>query len=171
MPKPTQDYYKVLGVPRDASREVIRQAYRRLARKRRPDTDGGSSEQFQILRDAYKTLVNTETRARYDRALLRDQEAPASRSASGEIFLLPKEAARGGTLPVDVPVRSVCRACRGGALSWGCPYCMGEGQTVSRMPIAVHIPSGVKDGTVIQIRLHTATPSWALLTVHVGQYK
>ncbi|MCC6405733.1 MAG: DnaJ domain-containing protein [Planctomycetes bacterium] len=63
------DYYGVLGVPRDASVEAIRSAYRKLARKQHPDIDksAGSTERFQRINEAYEVLKDPEKRARYDR--------------------------------------------------------------------------------------------------------
>lgn len=63
------DYYSVLGVARDASKEDIKQAYRRLARKYHPDVnkEAGAEERFKEINRAYEVLSEPETRARYDR--------------------------------------------------------------------------------------------------------
>ncbi|MEO0947221.1 MAG: molecular chaperone DnaJ [Cyanobacteria bacterium J06641_5] len=63
------DYYSVLGVSRDASKEDIKQAYRRLARKYHPDVnkEAGAEERFKEINRAYEVLSEPETRARYDR--------------------------------------------------------------------------------------------------------
>lgn len=59
------DYYKTLGLDKSASSDDIKQAYRRLASKMHPDK-GGSTEDFQKLEEAYRTLSDPEKRAEYD---------------------------------------------------------------------------------------------------------
>src|SRR2546421_5175858 len=69
MPVATRDYYEVLGVPRDASAEDIRRAYRRLAREYHPDRnkEEGAEERFKEIAEAYEVLRDPEKRACYDR--------------------------------------------------------------------------------------------------------
>jgi molecular chaperone DnaJ len=63
------DYYDILGVSRDASKEDIKRAYRRLARKYHPDVNKevGAEERFKEINRAYEVLSEPETRTRYDR--------------------------------------------------------------------------------------------------------
>ena len=61
-----KDYYKILGVPRNASQEEIKKAYRRLAHKYHPDK-GGDEKKFKEINEAYQVLSNPEKRAQYDR--------------------------------------------------------------------------------------------------------
>lgn len=63
------DYYKVLGVKRAASRDEIRDAYRRLAKERHPDRPGGSQEEFARLQEAHATLTDPNERRQHDEAL------------------------------------------------------------------------------------------------------
>jgi curved DNA-binding protein CbpA/Tfp pilus assembly protein PilF len=65
----SQNHYEVLGVPRSASSEVIKQAYRRLATQLHPDKHGGDlryEEQFKAVAIAYGILGNADRRAQYD---------------------------------------------------------------------------------------------------------
>ena len=63
------DYYKVLGVKRGASAAEIKSAYRRLARQRHPDLNGGTEQaarEFALISLAYRTLSDPHERAHYD---------------------------------------------------------------------------------------------------------
>jgi curved DNA-binding protein len=63
-----RDYYETLEVPRTASSEDIRRAYRRLARKYHPDVnkESGAEDRFKQISEAYEVLRDDEKRARYD---------------------------------------------------------------------------------------------------------
>ena len=64
-----RDYYETLGVPRDASNEDIRRAYRKLARQYHPDVnkEPGAEDRFKEISEAYEVLRDEEKRERYDR--------------------------------------------------------------------------------------------------------
>ena len=63
-----RDYYEVMGVARDASQEVIKRAYRRLARKYHPDVskEPDAEAKFKQLQEAYEVLKDPEKRAAYN---------------------------------------------------------------------------------------------------------
>jgi hypothetical protein len=66
------DYYKILGVKRTASRSEIKSAYRKLARLRHPDVNGGSesaAREFTLLSKAYHVLCDPQERAYYNEQL------------------------------------------------------------------------------------------------------
>jgi molecular chaperone DnaJ len=62
-----KDYYKILGVPRDASDDEIKKAYRRLAHQYHPDKPGGDEKKFKEINEAYSVLSDKEKRAQYDK--------------------------------------------------------------------------------------------------------
>lgn len=65
-----RDYYEVLGVPKEATKEQIKKAYRKQALKYHPDKNPGdkkSEENFKEAAEAYEILSSDEKKARYDR--------------------------------------------------------------------------------------------------------
>ena len=66
-----RDYYEVLGVPRTATSDDIKRAYRQLARKHHPDLQpvaerGRAAERFKEINEAYEVLSDPEKRSKYD---------------------------------------------------------------------------------------------------------
>jgi curved DNA-binding protein len=68
MPVQFKDYYEVLRVPREASEEEIRKAYRKLARQYHPDVNKhpDAESKFKEIGEAYEVLGDPEKRRRYD---------------------------------------------------------------------------------------------------------
>lgn len=65
-----KDYYRILGVRREAGEKEIKQAYRKLARKYHPDVnpnDKTAEARFKEINEAYEVLSDKEKRAKYDR--------------------------------------------------------------------------------------------------------
>ena len=63
------DYYKILGVERNATEQEIKKAYRKLALKYHPDRNPGkkdAEEKFKEINEAYQVLSDPQKRARYD---------------------------------------------------------------------------------------------------------
>ena len=63
-----KDYYRILGVDRNADDKAIKSAYRKLARKHHPDVSkgAGAAEKFKEINEAYEVLSDPEKRRRYD---------------------------------------------------------------------------------------------------------
>ena len=187
MEKP-KDYYQLLGVPRDASLTAIKRAFRRLARQYRPERPApGGTDAIAELQAAYETLTDAERRRRYDdelrgreplesptwsfvrRTPVGDLRRPFTPSIlAGDIVLRPAEAAAGCVVSLDVPVTATCDGCEGtGGVLLDCDRCLGEGKVSRRLPVPVHIPPGVREGAVFQVRTDDPAVPSILLTVHL----
>jgi molecular chaperone DnaJ len=88
-----ENYYAILGVPKDASVDDIKKAYRRLALESHPDRfpgDAEAEERFRKVSEAYSVLSSPGQRARYDTSLLLPQgldlTAPATIPSARDVF-------------------------------------------------------------------------------------
>lgn len=86
MPK---DYYDILGVKKDASKEEIKKAYKTLAKKYHPDMnkEAGAQEKFKEINEAAQVLGDEEKRSQYDRF----GDADSFKQASGFSGFDPRE--------------------------------------------------------------------------------
>lgn len=62
----SKDYYETLGVSKEASKEDIKKAFRKLAHQYHPDKKGGSAEKFKEVNEAYGILSDDKKRAEYN---------------------------------------------------------------------------------------------------------
>lgn len=85
-----KDYYKIMGVSRDASAEEIKRAYRKLARKYHPDVskEPDAEARFKEINEAYEVLKDPKKRAAYDQL--------GTRWKAGEEFRPPPDWNVGG---------------------------------------------------------------------------
>lgn len=81
-----KDYYRLLGVSRDADEKTIKKAYRKLARQYHPDTNPDNSEaeeHFKEINEAYEVLGDPDKRAKYDRFGSQYQQWQGAGAGSG----------------------------------------------------------------------------------------
>lgn len=154
------DYYAVLGVGRDASDLAVRAAYRRLVLNHHPDRhpdDPAATTRLKHLVEAYETLGNETQRGLYDAGtstvppvepgapweeLLgrvvdavigpRDKRPSPGRDHQYRLELTLKEAARGCTHSLQLPLQADCQRCEGRGFPLEifptiCPRCQGAG--------------------------------------------
>jgi molecular chaperone DnaJ len=154
------DHYETLGVPRSASSEEIKKAYRKLARELHPDVNDSddAQERFKLVTHAYEVLGDDQARRRYDSGgdsqsfgfgdifetfFGVGQRGPRSRAERGQDALLRvelsfEEAIFGveKSIPVDTAV--LCDTCSGSCAKPGtsprvCDICHGSGQVQTQV--------------------------------------
>lgn len=62
----SKDYYKILGVEKNASEDEVKKAFRKLAHKYHPDKQGGDEAKFKEVNEAYQIVGDKEKRSKYD---------------------------------------------------------------------------------------------------------
>ena len=88
MSKPAKDYYRLLGVERDANEENIRSAYRNLAQQYDPDLNPGSDNaetRFKDIQHAYEVLSDPQKREKYDSEEIQTDDGAPSGSYPSEV--------------------------------------------------------------------------------------
>ncbi len=176
-----KDYYKILGVTKSSTKEDIKKAYRKLARKYHPDLnpDNKESEQkFKEIQEANEVLSDDEKRKTYDmygtaefqpgtgRTTWRWQEATPGgvefnfgdtggfQDLFGEIFSSRRSSRRGPSKGRDVEYQVTIdfdTAINGGARDITISKQSMNGK-VSRETLSVKIPPGVHDGSRIRVK-------------------
>ncbi|KKU11768.1 MAG: Chaperone protein DnaJ, partial [Parcubacteria group bacterium GW2011_GWC2_45_7] len=90
----SKDYYKVLGVEKNASAEEIKKAFKKLAMTHHPDRQGGNEAKFKEINEAYQVLSDQNKRERYNQfGSDFEQQGGFGGGASWDDFM---RAARGG---------------------------------------------------------------------------
>jgi DnaJ-class molecular chaperone len=118
--------FTVLGVPFNATKDEVRAAYRQLTKKCHPDVnpdDPEAAERFNILNQAYKTLVDEiDGVAKRDRTLGSRSRAPTVITIRRNVFLTVHEAMTGCKKPIE-------------GISGPCACCSGEGRVPTQAPV------------------------------------
>jgi DnaJ-class molecular chaperone len=203
-----KEYYEVLGVPRTATADEIKKAYRALARKYHPDVnpdDPTAEDKFKELNEAYEVLSDPEKRKRYDELganwqagadftpppgwerVRTDFGDAGDRFAGGragdfsdffetlfgaargpragpgfamrgadveaEISLGLEDVDQGATRTLTLQVAERCADCGGTGIRDNrlCPTCRGAGVVRRPKSLSVHIPVGIREGSVIRL--------------------
>jgi len=90
----SKDYYKLLGVEKNATQDEIKKAFKKLAMQHHPDRPGGDEKKFKEINEAYQVLGDAEKRAKFDQfGSDFEQQGGFGQGASWEDFM---RAARGG---------------------------------------------------------------------------
>lgn len=108
------DHYDTLGVPKDASQDDVKKAFRKIAKENHPDVVGADAAKLQRFKDAkeaYETLGNVDARARYDR------RGDRVRMGSGLGFYRPPPVSQpaGAQAPSDLDLEDIFNDFSGGA--------------------------------------------------------
>src|SRR3990167_6763272 len=152
-----KDYYKILGVDRNADNKTIKSAYRRLARRHHPDVakskDG--AERFKELSEAYEVLSDQGKRRRYD-TLGPDwqRHAQGAGSEPGGGFRVAYGGDVGGLSDFFRTVfgeRGAVWQGAGHVNGRSCPMCDGRGCQRSRRQVGVRTPGGVRSGQRVRV--------------------
>ncbi|HST19827.1 MAG TPA: DnaJ domain-containing protein [Blastocatellia bacterium] len=109
----SKDYYSILGVSEDASKEEVDRAFRNEARTRHPD-GGGSEEAMKSLNEAHDILSDPDTRKAYDA----ERKPPRIAYSSSAVFD-PDAASRAGTLGIAVKDVDLSGLLLGAATAFG----------------------------------------------------
>ena len=149
------DYYKTLGVDRNASPDAIKKAYRQKASLYHPDKEGGSKIKFQEVEQAYRTLSDPGKRQQYDnpspfgqpgfggfRQHTTEFDLDAIFNMFGARFQQPhQQPQRRAQMQLWITLEDVAR---------GGPRTITVGTQHGTHAVEIEIPQGIEDGDSVQ---------------------
>ncbi|NPA52195.1 MAG: DnaJ domain-containing protein [Aquificae bacterium] len=167
------DFYKLLGIPKDATSKQIKVAYRNLAKKYHPDINKSDDEKFKMITQAYKTLIDPEKRKIYDKKLYQNSKIKSSLEKTLEKILLSKhikkdiyktltlsleEAYTGTNKNIRYKRVERCKNCEGTGITRNsklsnCPRCKNRGY-ITYLNLKIPCLSCKAKGFVIQNPCH-----------------
>jgi curved DNA-binding protein len=174
------DYYNILGLPRSATQQDIKKAYRKLARKYHPDVNPGDTsaeKKFKEINEANEVLSDPDNRAKYDEYGKDWQHAEAFEKAKKEQAGYQRQRSSGGDAFSEDDFSDFFSAMFGGRGKSGGRSMQFRGQDiqaelelpleevyrshkrtlhVSGKNIRLTIPAGIRNGQVIKIKNHGA---------------
>ena len=189
-----QNYYDILGVPRNASQSDIRQAYRKLARQYHPDVNRDQpdgEEKFKEVNGAYEVLSDPDSRSKYDKygENWKHADRIEEAQASSPLFTYTQggslEDLFGGEFGTDdllgqmfsgtrrgrrrprtlrMPVEVSLSEAFNGTVRYVEVPSGGRGEATR---LEVKIPPGVDDGSTVRIPATADRPQEVYLEVHV----
>jgi DnaJ-class molecular chaperone len=145
------DYYSILGVPKNASQDDIRKAYKKQSMQHHPDR-GGNEEQFKKVNEAYSTLKEPQKRAMYDHSQTAGQGGFHFNTENMDDIFSTMFGGGRRRPPVNVDIRiqvniELKDVFYGKELISSYRLRTGETETVT-----ISIPPGVKTGSTIRYR-------------------
>jgi hypothetical protein len=89
---------------------------------------------------------------------------------ASDVALTRDEAARGVTIPFDVPMRATCRTCGGRGEMWDemCDSCVGTGEALAYHTVRLTVPAGVTEGARFRFRVTSAHAAVVRVEVRVA---
>ena len=160
-----KDYYKILGVPRNATPEQIKSAYRAMARKSHPDR-GGDEEAFKEVNEAYSVLSDPEKKKEYDtpeftkrklnpnswdetfgdffrnmRRNMSQSRVPTDKDIKFNLGVNLEQIKRGATQKINYKRTVSCDTCKGtgGDNPQRCEHCHGRGSVSMYNRQGIHL--------------------------------
>jgi len=152
-----KDYYKVLGVQKNANNEEIKKAYRKLAMKYHPDRnpdDASAEEKFKECKEAYEVLSDAQKRTAYDNnndfinegfstfsdffaTFFNRKNKTKGKDLFKEIEINLENAINGTKQKITINKKVLCKKCKGLGTRTEkppekCSYCKGQGQIMTQ---------------------------------------
>lgn len=143
----SKNYYEILGVDKNASKDDIKKAYRKLSKQYHPDVNPQGEDKFKEISEAYETLGDDNKRKQYDNPnpfgrggdpfgryedLFRRQR-PKVRETVIKVLLTPEESYHGVEKEINYRVNHSCDECSGtGGDTKTCDNCQGMGRIQNR---------------------------------------